>query len=206
MSDSPKPQLYIVTPKSCELGFYTQTLAPILDTVETSCLRLGLASDDVETLTRHLDLAREIAHERDIPIVATDHTKLVEPLGLDGVHITTGVQSLRDIRKTLGTEAILGSYCQNSRHNGMTAGEIGVDYVGFGPVGETPIHDEIAPKELFDWWSLMIEVPVVAEGALDAQAIENLMESVDFFALGEEIWNNELPPLKALETITAPLG
>ena len=205
MADFNKAQLYLVTPKACELGFYTQVLIPVLDAVEVSCLRLGLASDDPDALTRHLDLAREIAHARDIPIVVTDHAKLVEPLGLDGVHVTNGIQNLREIRKSLGAEAIIGVSCQNSKHQGMTAGEIGVDYVSFGPVSETPIHDEVAPADLFEWWSQMIEIPVVAEGAVSPEAIKSLKDSVDFFAIGEEIWGADKDPAKLLKDLNSRL-
>jgi len=39
----------------------------------------------------------------------------------------------------------------------------------------------------------MVEVPVVAEGALDEALIRTLAPMTDFFALGEEIWKTEDP-------------
>ena len=39
----------------------------------------------------------------------------------------------------------------------------------------------------------MIEVPVVAEGALDLHTIRTLSPVSDFFGIGEEIWSTTDP-------------
>ena len=103
---------------------------------------------------------REVTIARDVALVIERHILLVERLGLDGVHLTDGVRSVRKARKALGDDAIVGTYCAASRHDGMTAGEMGADYVSFGPVGDTPLGDgTTAGREIFEWWSEMIEGP-----------------------------------------------
>jgi thiamine-phosphate pyrophosphorylase len=88
----------------------------------------------------------------------------------------------------------------------MNAGEAGADYVAFGPVGQSGLDTGVrAGVDLFAWWSEMVEVPVVAEGALDAAIVENLAPVTDFFGIGEEIWSRE-DPLAALRALVAPLG
>ena len=37
----------------------------------------------------------------------------------------------------------------------------------------------------------MIEIPVVAEGALTAEVIRDLAPVTDFFGIGEEIWRED---------------
>jgi thiamine-phosphate pyrophosphorylase len=89
----------------------------------------------------------------------------------------------------------------------MTAGELGADYVSFGPVGATPLGDgRQAELEIFEWWSLMIEVPVVAEGALNADLIRTLSAHTDFFGIGDEIWAAESPAIALAELRQAMLG
>ena len=152
---------------------------------------------------RAADALREAAHARDVAIVVTDHLKLAERLGLDGVHLSDAARSVRDARKTLGPDAIVGSFCGTSRHDGMTAGEAGSDYVSFGPVGASALGDGArADHEIFEWWSEMIEVPVVAEGNLDAETVRALAPVTDFFAVGEEIWGTD-DPLAALGALRA---
>ena len=61
-----------------------------------------------------------------------------------------------------------------------------------------------AEHELFAWWSEMIELPVVAEGALDVALIEAFAPVTDFFAIGAEIWREE-DALAALRALIAPI-
>ncbi|MEX0365494.1 MAG: thiamine phosphate synthase [Ruegeria sp.] len=204
MSAPEQPQLYLLTPPLFELSVFPDQLAAVLDAHDVACLRLALATRDEDRISRAADACREVAHARDVAIVVSDHTGLAERLGLDGVHLSDAAKSVRDARKALGADAIVGSFCGTSRHDGMTAGEAGADYVAFGPV--TAVADEThADDALFSWWTEMIEVPVVAEGGLTVAAVERLAPITDFFAIGEEIWNTE-DAAAALTRLVAPLG
>ena len=131
---------------------------------------------------------------------------LAERLGLDGVHLSDAARSVRHARKVLGPDAIVGSFCAGSRHDGMSAGEAGADYIAFGPVQATALNDgEIAEAEMFQWWSEVIEVPCVAEGQLDAAMIAKLAPMTDFFGIGEEIWGSD-DPAAALKTLWSAIG
>ena len=118
---------------------------------------------------------------------------MAQRLGLDGVHLSDGARSVRAARKDLGPDAIVGSYCGASRHDGITAGEAGADYVSFGPVGATALGGGTrAERELFEWWSEMIEIPIVAEGALSDDLLRDLAQVTDFFGISE-IWAEDDP-------------
>lgn len=193
-TEQDRPQLYLVTPPEIELSRFPTELAKVLDAYDTACLRLSLATTDEDRIMRAADACREVAHARDVPIVIAEHALLVERLGLDGVHLGDGARRVRKTRDDLGADAIVGAYCAASRHDGMNAGEVGADYVSFGPAGATPLGDGTrAEQDLFAWWSQMIEVPVVAEGALDEDTIRTLAPVTDFFAIGEEIWRTDDP-------------
>ena len=205
MNAPEQPQLYLITPPEFELFQFPETLARVLDTAEIACVRLALSTHDEDTLCRAADAVREVTIARDVALVIDRHILLVERLGLDGVHLADGARSVRKARKELGKDAIVGAFCGASRHDGMTAGEAGCDYISFGPVGDTPLGDgTIAEPDLFDWWSQMIEVPVVAEGALDAALVATLAPITDFFGIGDEIWLAD-DPAAALAALTAPL-
>ena len=126
-------------------------------------------------------------------MVIADHMRLVEPHGLDGVHLTTP-KNIRDARSAIGKDAILGAFCRASKHDGLTSGEAGADYVSFGPVTASALGDgETADIELFEFWSAFVEVPLVVEGGLDDAAIGRVSGLVDFLALGPEIWQADDP-------------
>ena len=203
MSDTEQPQLYLLTPPVFELSVYPDQLAAVLDAHDIACVRLALATHDEDTIARAADACRSVTHARDVAIVVSDHTGLAERLGLDGVHLSSAKKSVRDARKALGPDAIVGSFCAASRHDGLSAGEAGADYIAFGPI--TGIADEEgATDDLFQWWSDVVEVPVVAEGGLTPETIARLAPMTDFFGIGEEIWN-EADPVAALATLTASL-
>ncbi|WP_444462395.1 thiamine phosphate synthase [Rhodobacter capsulatus] len=201
-----RPQLYLATPPSFDLDVFPQLLARVLGAHEIACLRLGLATKDEDKVMRAADAVRQVAHEFDVALVIENHIALVERHGLDGVHLTDGARTVRYARKELGQEAIVGAFCAASQHDGMTAGEAGADYVCFGPVGETGLGTGArAERDLFQWWSEVIEVPVVAEGALTEDLVRDFAPVTDFFAVGEEIWTAE-DPVAALGRLVAAMG
>ncbi|MFQ6548045.1 thiamine phosphate synthase [Aestuariibius sp. 2305UL40-4] len=206
MTNAPqRPQIYLLTPPQFELSRFPGELQACLDRVEVACVRLTLVTQDEDRIARAGDTLREVLHARDIALVIDSHVLLAERLGLDGVHLTDGARSVRAARKKLGDDAIVGAFCGTSTHDGMTAGEIGADYISFGPVGGALGDGKTAEKDLFQWWSEMIELPVVAEGGLSEEAIRTLSPYTDFFALGEEIWLQD-DPAAALEVLSAAMG
>jgi thiamine-phosphate pyrophosphorylase len=197
------PQIYLITPPEIELSTFPNLLASLLDQNEIACVRLAMNSMDEDRISRAADALREVAHARDVALVLADHALLVERLGLDGVHLSNAARNVRNTRKALGEDSIVGSFCGASKHDGMTAAEAGADYISFGPLRESTLGDgRFADQELFAWWSEMIEVPVVAEGALDIEMIRQLAPHTDFFGIGEEIWLQEDPAAVLSEMIS----
>ncbi|MDP5216266.1 thiamine phosphate synthase [Ruegeria sp. 2205SS24-7] len=205
--DSPEqPQIYLITPPEIDLEQFPDQMAKVLDGAEIACIRLALSSRDEDHVARVSDALREVAHARDIALVISDHVLMAQRLGLDGVHLSDAARSIRAARKELGPDAIVGSFCGISRHDGMTAGEAGADYVSFGPVGATALGDgAFAEADLFQWWSEMIEVPVVAEGGLSDELIRQLAPQTDFFGIGDEIWTAP-DPLARLKELLAVMA
>ncbi|MCD1626830.1 thiamine phosphate synthase [Seohaeicola saemankumensis] len=209
MADTPDapqtPQLYLISPATFDLQVFPDLLARVLDAQPVGCVRLGLASKDEDNIARAADALREVTHARDVALVIENHILMVERLGLDGVHLTDGARSVRKTRKDLGADAIVGAFCGIQRHEGMSAGEAGADYISFGPVGQTPLGDGTqVDMDVFAWWSEIIEVPVVAEGALTEDLIRTLAPITDFIALGEEIWTAQ-DPVAELARLTSAM-
>ena len=206
MADQDRPQITLITPPVFDLEIFPDQLAAVLDGVDVACVRLALAGKDEDLISRAADACRMVAHGRDVAIVIENHLLMVQRLGLDGVHLTDGARQVRYVRKELGNDAIIGSYCGVTRHEGMNAGEAGADYVAFGPIGATPLGNGAQVDfDLLEWWSQVIEVPSIAEGALNVALVEKFAPVTDFFGIGEEIWSTP-DPLAALKALLAPLG
>ena len=206
MPDQDLPQLYLVTPPTFEPEAFSDLLGRALDAVAVACVRLDLATRDEDAIGRGADAVREVCHARDVAVVLTDHLLIAERHGLDGVHFSDGARHVRKARTELGADAIVGAYCGASRHEGLVAAENGADYVSFGPVGSAGLGDgTVADRALFQWWSEMIEVPVVAEGGLTEALVRELAPVADFLAFGEEVWA-AADPVAALTALAAARG
>lgn len=206
-TDTPDvPQIYLVTPPNPGLAEFPDRLAACLDAAEISCLRLSLAASDADQITRAADALRQVTDARDVALVIDSHIGIAERLGLDGVHLLDGARSVAAARKELGDDAIVGAFCGTSTHDGMNAGERGADYVSFGPVSDTGLGDgSMAELDLFQWWSAMIEVPVVAETITTDADLTRIAPHTDFISLGGALWDMD-DPAAELARITSLLA
>jgi thiamine-phosphate pyrophosphorylase len=206
LTSTDRPQIYLISPLVFDPDVFPDALAAVLDATPVACIRLALASRSEDDLGRAADAVRAVAHARDVALVIENHVMLAERHGLDGVHLTDGPRLIRDARKALGADAIVGAYCGSTRHDGLSAAEMGADYVAFGPVAATALGSgDFADHDLFSWWSEIIEVPIVAEGALTPAVVASLTPVTDFFGIGPEIWNDD-DPAAALRSLVAAMG
>jgi thiamine-phosphate pyrophosphorylase len=204
MTDTLRPQITLITPPAFDLDLFPDQLAAVMDSQDIACLRLALASTDPDTIARAADACRLVAHGRDVAIVIENHIKFIEPHGLDGIHLTDGARQVRALRKDLGADAIIGAYCGGSRHDGMAAAEAGADYVAFGPAGDTPLgRAEPLAFDTIEWWSQVIEVPCITEGALTEALLRQYAPVTDFFAIGPEIWASDTPAAQLAQLLAA---
>ena len=199
-----QPKLYLISPPVFALDQFSETLRRVLGDHDVACLRLALAQTDEDEVRRAADVCRDIAHGEDVAIVLEDHVKLIDSLGLDGVHLKDGSRGVRDARKELGIDAIVGAFCGASKHDGMNAAEAGADYVSFGPVTQSNLGTATpADGDLFAWWFEMIEVPLVAEGGFDVETARAVAAHMDFIALGGEVWGSDDPSLSVSKFMDA---
>ena len=112
-----QPKLYIVSPGEFEIERFSEDLKPLLDSIDISCFRLALSTQEEGTIAKTADCIRNICHSRDVAIVIEDHFLFVQKHGLDGVHLSDGARNVRKARENLGKEAIVGAFCGNSKHN-----------------------------------------------------------------------------------------
>jgi len=191
-SDNPA-RIYLVTPTALDAQTFAPVLAEVLSEVGVVCVRLSMSDQsDEDAWTSAANHLLPVCHQADVAMVITDHFRLVEPLGLDGVHLATSRTPMRDVRNALGDDRIVGAYAGNSRHDAMILAEAGADYVGLGPIGDVGAlgSEDRADDDLFRWWGEMIETPVVAEGAVRPQDAERLTEFTDFVVPDVALWQS----------------
>ncbi len=188
------PPDYPLLDRKDELG----ALIAATEGFNLAALRLSTAGHNRETIIKRGDCLRMIGHHHDIAVMIEGHATIALEIGLDGVHLNApNPNKLRAVKKHLPKEAIFGVSVGASRHEGLVLGEIGVDYVCFGPLADRGLDEAIADLDIFEWWSEMIEVPLIAEGGLESETLDKIKAHVDFVAFGAEIFGAD-DPLKAL--------
>ncbi|HUS56296.1 MAG TPA: thiamine phosphate synthase [Thermohalobaculum sp.] len=195
-------RLYLVTPKDFEPESFAVLAGRALSAHGVACLRLDLGAAPEEKWRVAANHLLPVAHAHDVALVIVDHHRLVTPLGLDGVHLAASRTPVREVRKALGPDRIIGAFAGVSRHIGMTLGEAGADYVAFGPVGDPGALGDgsRAGDEIFEWWAEMIEIPVVAEGGATPADAARLAPIADFVAPDPAVWSSP----EGIEAALAP--
>jgi len=167
-------------------------------------LRLKHAGDD--EIRRACDVLRPIVQSAGAAFILNDRPDLAAELGCDGVHVGQEDAAYAQARAAVGTDAIVGVTCHNSRHLAMEAGEAGADYVAFGAFFPTATKEAKtqADIELLQWWAGSMVVPVVAIGGITVKNARPLIAAgADFLAVASGVWEHEDGPRAAVAAFNA---
>jgi len=196
-------RLYILTPPQIsDLSAFAEVFEKTLDAGDVACVQLRLKDVDDSVIRRACEKLRPIAQKREVAFLMNDRPDLAAELDCDGVHVGQDDTPYSEARRIVGTDAIVGVTCHDSRHLAMTAGEAGADYVAFGAFFPTTTK---TPKgqpepELLHWWTELFTVPSVAIGGITTENAQVLIESgADFLAVCNGIWEHKDGPEAAVK-------
>ncbi len=198
MTDRPRTRLYLLTPPQiADTTGFADRLLRALDAGDVACLQLRLKTDgqiDRDATRRLADRIMAPVQARDIAVIINDDVDLALETGADGVHVGAEDMPVREARKRLGAEAIIGATCKSSRHLAMQAGEHGADYVAFGSFHPTQTKQDASPAnpEILSWWQDVMELPCVAIGGITVEHAPALVRAgADFLAVNAGVWAHE---------------
>lgn len=177
--------------------------------VVTDALRAASGTLDIAALLVRLDakvppssvLLRPViaaCHAGGIACLITGDVALADELGADGAHLD-GIAALKTALPALRPHGIAGVGDLRTKHDAMTAGELGADYVMFG---EPDAAGRRAPFETTvertDWWAQLFEPPCVAY-ARTLEEVDALVEvGADFIAVDTLVLDAGADELKTL--------
>jgi thiamine-phosphate pyrophosphorylase len=111
---------------------------------------------------------KEVTDKYGAVLVINDHVDIAAELGV-GVHLGKMDMQVREARKILGDEAIIGGTANAKEDIIRLVGE-GADYIGLGPYRFTTTKENLSPviaeEELQQLLSLHAEVPVIVIGGI----------------------------------------
>jgi len=206
--DRPRCRLYLITPPVLDPAAFRDTLVAALDAGDVACLQLRLKDVDDAAILRAGEALMPVAQSRDVAFIVNDRADLARELGADGVHVGQQDLPYEAARLAVGSDAIVGVTCHDSRHLAMEAAEKGADYVAFGaffPTGTKPPRTRADP-ELLRWWQQFMVVPCVAIGGITVENARTLAEAgADFLAVVAGVWDHPEGPAAAVQAFNAIL-
>ncbi|HTH96496.1 MAG TPA: thiamine phosphate synthase [Stellaceae bacterium] len=199
----PQPcRLYLITPPRIDAAAFADTLAAALDAGDVACVQLRLKDVGDDEIARAADILRPVVQSRDVAFLMNDRPDLAAKLGCDGVHVGQDDMTYAEARKLVGTDAIVGVSCYDSRHLAIEAAEAGADYIAFGAFFPTTTKDakSHAEPDLLEWWSTFMTVPCVGIGGITPENCRPLVEAgADFLAVVGAVWNHPQGPAAAVK-------
>lgn len=177
------PQLVLVSPDQVTAAF-ARDLRRALQAAPAAAVILRLAAADERA---QLAAAKElvgIVQAAGTAALLQGCDDIVGRSGADGVHML-GSSRVGDTVRRFRPEKMVGAGALKSRHDCMTAGEAGADYLLFGDT------DALSFDMLLDrvgWWTEIFEIPCTAL-APSLDAVPQLVRvGADFVALGDFVW------------------
>jgi thiamine-phosphate pyrophosphorylase len=184
----PLPRLYLATPVVDDPSPLAAHLPALLAAADIAAVLLRLKSADPRSMISRIKALAPAVQNGGAALLIEGNAELVARSGADGAHLT-GIEAMQEALPTLKPDRIAGVGGLITRHDSMSAGEAGADYVLFGEPdgrGQRPSADAIA--ERLQWWAELFEPPCVGFAATFDEASEFADAGADFVLVGDLIW------------------
>jgi len=206
----PETRLYLITPPAIpDLDAFALDLETALAAGDVAALQVRLKPADDATIRAAVQRLGPIARAHDVALILNDRPDLAAELGCDGVHVGQSDASVASARRLMGSDAMIGATCHDSRDLAMDAAEAGADYVAFGAFFPTDTKDTIHRPELeiLTIWQETIEVPCVAIGGVTVDNAASLAKAgADFVAVSSGVWRHPEGPAAAVRAFNVILA
>jgi thiamine-phosphate pyrophosphorylase len=119
-----------------------------------------------------------ICRAADAALIVNDDVWLAQEIGADGVHVGAADTDVREARRILGPDSILGVSCYADAERAVAAKAAGADYVGIGSVfaSATKPGAVRAPLDVLAEVKTRLQIPVAAIGGI---TLDNVSQVID---------------------------
>ena len=201
----PLPRLYLATPVIDDPQSFAKVLPSLLAEDDVAAVLLHLKSSDPRTLISRVKTLAPLIQDKGAALLLDGHVDLVARAGADGAHLP-GLSAFEEALPTLKPDRIAGVGGLATRHDSMTAGELGADYVLFGEPNEKGERPSIAAIcERLGWWDELFEPPSVGFAATLEEAGAFAGAGADFILAGDFVWSAAEGPAAALRATDAAI-
>src|SRR6201992_3653265 len=184
----PVPRLYLATPEIDDPASLAAALPQVLAGADVAAVLLRLKETDPRGMITRIKTIAPVVQASGAALLLDGHVELTARGGADGAHLN-GLAALEEALPSLKPDRIAGVGGLATRHDSMTAGELGADYVLFGEPdaqGQRPSSGAIA--ERLGWGGAALAPPCVAYAASRDEAHAFVLAGADFILLGDAVW------------------
>jgi thiamine-phosphate pyrophosphorylase len=207
----PAPRLYLATGAVDDPAQLLAELPAVLATADVAAVLVRLKPADPRTMTSRIKALAPAIQQSGAALLldagALDgQFELVARSGADGAHLA-GAAAMDEAMAALKPDRIVGVGALATRHDSMSAGEQGADYVLFGEAdahGARPSRGAVA--ERVGWWAELFEPPCVAYAATRDEARDFVAAGADFILVDDLIWSDPRGATAALAELGAVIG
>ncbi|WP_407176894.1 thiamine phosphate synthase [Bradyrhizobium sp. STM 3562] len=197
----PAPRLYLATPVVDDPASLIAGLPALFAAADIAAVLLRLKQTDPRGMISRIKAIAPVVQGAGAALLLDGMVELVARGGADGAHLT-GIAALEEALPSLKPDRIAGVGGLATRHDSMTAGELGADYVLFGEVdaeGQRPSPQAIA--ERLAWWAELFEPPCIGYAASREDVSEFVIAGADFVLVDDLIWADRRGPAAALADV-----
>ena len=171
-------QLYVVTDRAWtgNKTLYEQIKEALENGV--TCVQLREKNLDEASFIEEAKKISVLCRQYNTPFIVNDNVNVAIASNADGIHIGQEDMGLKDVRKIVGENMIIG-ISAHTVEEAKFAQENGADYIGIGAVFETSTKNDVdvIPYEKVKSICDAVDLPKVAIGGINAENILKLKGS-----------------------------
>ncbi len=177
-------QIFLIAPADADAPTCTRMLDEALAAAPVAALLLPRGGRSESSYKNVVKAVIGRAQGAGVAVLVQGDPGLVRMLGADGLHVEGDVGDVKAATEALKPDYIVGAGQIASRHDAMSKGELGADYIFFGPLSGPRDPEQ---REMARWWAEIMEIPSVLSDPA-ATADTATAEGGEFIGLSDSLW------------------
>jgi thiamine-phosphate pyrophosphorylase len=200
-------RLVLIAPDLPDSSIVGKTVSDALRGGDVASVILPQYGLDEGSFQRQVEMLVPVIQDVGAAALIAGETRVADRTRADGLHISGGIDELKNAIDRFAPGMIVGGGRAKDRHNALEVGELRPDYVFFGRLdGDIKPEPHAKNLALGQWWASLVEIPCVIMGGQAIESVVDVAESgADFVALRLAVFNSPEQAAMAVAQVNALL-
>ena len=199
-----KKFIYLISPNKIEPNFY-KNLDSVLSSGKIKFFQLRLKNYSLIKLIKISQKIKVLTKKHKVNLIINDFPIVAKRINADGCHLGQSDETIRNTKKLLKKNKIVGITCHGSKKLVSDAIKNKVDYIAIGSFFKSKLKPKAKKAKIIDLKKIRdkTKLPIVAIGGVNQKNYKKLLNSgANYIAISSFIWNNPiLNPSDAIKRI-----